>query len=259
VDNQLLNAQCPVVLYLSPTSKTDETRHMPAVHVTANKSCAVNGNGSAEIYKHLMVGVKNVTLTLEEELLMKTLKFFGVSRSEEETESAVDSVFEAQRSSFIASTTTATRYYFGNLKLTLNQVRLSVLRSPKLSPDLQAVRRKLGLSLITFEDANIVLEPFVRPHPFETMNFLTNAVIKHYRDELLSQAVLILGSTDFLGNPIGFLNDLTEGMTGLVTDGNVGGLIKNLAHGAANSTAKVSFQKMDVQIQIYRNVALILC
>ena len=58
--------------------------------------------------------------------------------------------------------------------------------------------------------------------------------------ELLSQAVLILGSTDFLGNPIGFLNDLSEGVSGLVSDGNVGGLIKNVAHGAANSAAKVT-------------------
>lgn len=54
------------------------------------------------------------------------------------------------------------RYYFGNLRLTLNQVRLSVIKSSKLSPDLQAVKRKLGLGLITFEDANIELEPFAR-------------------------------------------------------------------------------------------------
>ncbi len=61
-----------------------------------------------------------------------------------------------------------------------------------------------------------------------------------FQDELLSQAIQILGSTDFLGNPIGLLNDLSEGISGLVSDGNVGGLIKNVAHGAANSAAKVT-------------------
>ena len=55
------------------------------------------------------------------------------------------------------------------------------------------VKKKLGLTLITFEDANIDLEPFIRVHPFETVNFLTHAVLHHYQDELLSQAVLILG------------------------------------------------------------------
>ena len=37
----------------------------------------------------------------------------------------------------------------------------------------------------------------------------------------LSQA----GSTDFLGNPIRFMNDLTEGVSGLI-DGDLGGLVK---------------------------------
>ena len=61
------------------------------------------------------------------------------------------------------------------------QVRLSVSRSPRaLPPDLKVVRHKLGLSLITFEDANIELDPFVRVHPFETITFLTNAVVQHY-------------------------------------------------------------------------------
>jgi vacuolar protein sorting-associated protein 13D len=56
----------------------------------------------------------------------------------------------------------------------------------------------------------------------------------------LFQAVLILGSTDFLGNPLGFLNDVSEGFSGLVSEGNLGGLFKNVTHGAANSTAKMT-------------------
>jgi hypothetical protein len=52
--------------------------------------------------------------------------------------------------------------------------------------------------------------------------------------------VLILGSTDFLGNPLGFLNDVSEGFSGLVSEGNLGGLFKNVTHGAANSTAKMT-------------------
>ena len=102
-------------------------------------------------------------------------------------------IFQSQRAQ-IANTTTATRYYFGTLKLSLNQVKLSVSKSDKPLPqDLQIVKKKLGLSLITFEDANVDLEPFIRVHPFETVNFLTNSVLHHYQDELLSQAVLILG------------------------------------------------------------------
>ncbi len=237
VDNQLQDAASPIVLFLSPATRSDEFRHMPAVSFTANRANVNHDN--AEIYKHILVQVKNITLNLEEELLCKVLKFAGITRSDEEMERIDESAYDAQHA-LIISTTTAKRFYFGTLKMALNQIKLSVTKSHKLSPDLVAVKRKLGLSLIAFEDALIELDPFIRVHPFETINFLTNAVVKHYTDELLSQAILILGSTDFLGNPIGFFNDLTEGVSGLVSEGDVGGLIKNVAHGAANSAAKVT-------------------
>ena len=81
-------------------------RHMPAVHFTANKSASKTDN--AEIYKHLMVTVKNVTLTLEEELLCKALKFAGITKSDSELEQIDESAFEAQRA-LITATATATR------------------------------------------------------------------------------------------------------------------------------------------------------
>ncbi len=104
-------------------------RHLPAIHFTANKSTSGQTENS-EIYKHLMVTVKNMTLALEEELLLKTLKFLGLAmQSDRELERAMgadESAYEAQRALMIASASAnATRYYFGNLKLTLNQVIFS--------------------------------------------------------------------------------------------------------------------------------------
>jgi vacuolar protein sorting-associated protein 13D len=49
----------------------------------------------------------------------------------------------------------------GTLRLTLSQVRLSVHRSSKLRPDLLEVKRRLGLSLIAFEDAAIDLGKYL--------------------------------------------------------------------------------------------------
>lgn len=49
----------------------------------------------------------------------------------------------------------------------------------------------------------------------------------------------MLGSVDFLGNPLGLFNDVTEGISGLIKDGNFGGLLKNVTHGVSNSAAKV--------------------
>lgn len=123
----------------------------------------------------------------------------------------------------------------------LFQVRLSFVTSTKLPPQLYALkRRKLGLTLIRFEDAAVELKPFIKRHPFETAQFLINSIVKHFKEELKWQAAFILGSVDFLGNPVGFVNDVTEGFSGLLFEGNVAALVKNVAHGFSNSAAKVT-------------------
>ncbi|XP_047493790.1 vacuolar protein sorting-associated protein 13D-like isoform X6 [Penaeus chinensis] len=238
VDNQLLNAQCPVVLYVTPQSKMDETRHLPALYLTAHHLASSCSN--AYIFKNLMVTLKNLTLTIEEALLFKLFLMAGYDQSDSELEKVEEHQYDMRRMLAAATSVSATRYYFSNLELQLNQVRLSVLTSKKLSPDLQNIKRKMGLTLVRFEHASVNLEPFRRCHPFETSRFLFDCITKHYKEELKSQAMSILGSTDFLGNPFGFFADVSEGVSELVHEGSVGGLVWNVTHGMANSTAKVT-------------------
>lgn len=60
-------------------------------------------------------------------------------------------------------------------------MRLSVFTSNKLGNELKAIKRKLGLTLIKFEDANIELDPFIRFHPFDTAQLLVDSTVKHYK------------------------------------------------------------------------------
>lgn len=83
-------------------------------------------------------------------------------------------------------------------------------------------------------------DPFVRIHPFETSAFMLDAIKLHYTEELKSQAAKILGSVDFLGNPLGLVNDVAAGVSGLLIEGNVGGLFKSITHGLSNSAAKMT-------------------
>ena len=83
----------------------------------------------------------------------------------------------------------------------------------------------------------------MRHHPFETSAFLVESIQHHFTEELKSQAASILGSVDFLGNPLGFFNDVAEGVSGLL-EGNVGGLFKNVTHGVSNSAAKVQYDAL---------------
>lgn len=58
--------------------------------------------------------------------------------------------------------------------------------------------------------------------------------------ELKWQAGIILGSVDFLGNPLGFVNDVSEGFSSLIHEHSVEALVKNVTHGIFNSAAKVT-------------------
>lgn len=55
-----------------------------------------------------------------------------------------------------------------------------------------------------------------------------------------AQAINILGSVDFLGNPMGLVNDVASGVSGMIsTQPDVVGLVRDVAHGMSDTTSKV--------------------
>ncbi|XP_066528182.1 intermembrane lipid transfer protein VPS13D isoform X2 [Hoplias malabaricus] len=232
VDNQLLGTTQPVMLCMTAVSSDSSVGDSgPALQVNAVK--VPSSLMLTELFKHLMVTARRFTVIIEEKLLLKLLAFFGYGQTEE-VEKLDENLYE-KASEDIGP---PKRYYFENLKISLPQVKLSVFTSHKLPPDLMALKGTLGIPLIKFEDAVINMYPFTRVHPYETQEIIINDILKHFREELVSQAAQILGSVDFLGNPIGLLNDVTEGVSELIKYGNVGGLIRNVTHGVSNSAAK---------------------
>nr|XP_033778552.1 vacuolar protein sorting-associated protein 13D isoform X3 [Geotrypetes seraphini] len=233
VGNQLIGTTQPVMLFVTPRSPENEVAETsPAIQVNAMKF--PSKNALTDLYKHLMITAQKFTVQIEEKLLLKLLSFFGYDQSESEVEKWDENLHEKSNE----KDRTQKRYYFENLKICVPQIKLSVFTSNKLPPDLKVLKSTLGFPLIRFEDAVIDLDPFTRVHPYETKEFIINDILKHFQEELLSQAARILGSVDFLGNPMGLLNDVSEGVTGLIKYGNVGGLIRNVTHGVSNSAAK---------------------
>ncbi|XP_071747088.1 intermembrane lipid transfer protein VPS13D [Lepeophtheirus salmonis] len=243
IDNQIFNSQYPSILYSCKSTKKDEYRHMPAIHFTAAKQRQSLSIHNAEIYDNMILTIKGITLNLEEELICKIVRWAGIldlsDFQNKNTKCNFSNTFEKNQESMISNTICATRYYFGTLKIALNNVKLSVLKSNRLKGDVKLIQRKLNLFLITFESANIKLEPYLKSHPFETASFLFNSILKHYQHEMIRKTLLILGSTDFLGNPAGLANDWMEGFRDLL-DGNMVNSIINVTHGAANTAAKFS-------------------
>ncbi|XP_014195954.1 vacuolar protein sorting-associated protein 13D isoform X2 [Haplochromis burtoni] len=233
VDNQLLGTTHPVMLCVTPSSSESSVSDSgPAMQVNSVK--VPSSLMLTDLYKHLMVTARRFTVIIEEKLLLKLLSFVGYGQTDAELEKLDENLRDKPNE----DTGPHKRYYFENLKISLPQVKLSVFTSHKLPAELKALKGTLGFPLVRFEDAVINMYPFTRVHPYETQEIIINDILKHFREELISQAAQILGSVDFLGNPMGLLNDVSEGMTELFKHGNVGGLIRSVTHGVSNSAAK---------------------
>ena len=64
---------------------------------------------------------------------------------------------------------------------------------------------------------------------------------------------------DFLGNPFGLLSDVTSGVSGVMTSGNLPGLVTQVAHGLSDTASKVSARCHYVRLinlDMYRHLAV---
>jgi vacuolar protein sorting-associated protein 13D len=192
------------------------------------------------IIKQLQISIKDMVFNLEEILLLKLLEFINYDIPDNELDQINSGENPAANRAISSILAKSSRYYFTVFLIQLSQVKLSVFTTSHLPKYLTKLKKRLGIKLIRFEDATIQLSPFKKVYALMTKRFLLQSIYEHYRAELKSQAAKILGSVDFLGNPLGFMNDVTDGINELIIEGNFGGLIWNVAHGISDSTAKVT-------------------
>ena len=100
--------------------------------------------------------------------------------------------------------------YVEQLKVGTTNLLVCMHTTSQLPPDLAMIKRRLGFPLIQFESP-IVLEGFQTTHMLGTPLLFVDTVGKHYRYVLERQAIKILGSFDFLGNPVGLISDVASG------------------------------------------------
>lgn len=236
IDNCLLETTCQVMLFTTRNSDSPAHR-LPAIHLNVKSLPSPNVN--AIIFEHLTLSLRPLSIFLEERLILRMAMFLGFGHSQNDT-LPDESDFEAHRIATKILAANAKRFYFGDLQIVPSQIRLSVITASKLLPQLLETKKTLGLTLIKFEDAVIDFEKFTDKHHFETQAVYLRAIKAHYKQQLKWQAAFILGSVDFLGNPLGFASDLSEGVSGLIFEGSVKSLVKNVTHGISNSTAKLT-------------------
>nr|CAB3267626.1 vacuolar protein sorting-associated protein 13D [Phallusia mammillata] len=248
IDNQLLDGHPAVMLCprnattsFTSSSRSDSSSTDPLISVRAVRQ--PSSSRLYQIFKSFSIDVGRLTVQIEERLLLKLLHFVGYGpassgRDSEVLDEAKMDLNRAICNVMDDSVATATRFYFDTIRLSAAPMRLSVITTSRLIPELKAVKRALRFSLVQFERAPVAIQAYAKRHLFETVAFILADFSKHLRDQLKGQAAKILGSVDFLGNPIGLLTDVRAGMTGLAK-GNLPNMVKHITHGISDSTAKV--------------------
>uniref|UniRef100_A0A1I8IHY1 VPS13_C domain-containing protein n=1 Tax=Macrostomum lignano TaxID=282301 RepID=A0A1I8IHY1_9PLAT len=238
-DNQLLDTGYPLLLFHEAPKRQQQQQQqqqqppppLPQPVLTLSWIRDLCPRWNAEVFQYCHARIGRLSLCLEERLVWKVALFFGLHQLEQQLDSELEELDFTEQQRTVAEVAEACarsrRYYFGSLQVEAGRISLSVYRpSSELPPELRQVKEALNARhLIGFEDARVELAVFRREHLFETANMLLREALLHYSHELRSHAVMILGSVDFLGNPIGLFTDLSEGITGLIRDGNVKGLV----------------------------------
>ncbi|CAF3844146.1 unnamed protein product [Rotaria sordida] len=257
ISNQLLTTTKPCLLYASYT-KDPSTQSAIRLQVNWKK---FNANFILlRIIRYLRLDLNSIVIQLDELLLWKLIDFFDIeisslsallfkaagignsSNSDRKIDLNVND-YDTERILSLLTSTHATRIYFNKLYLSPINLKLSVycIHSKRLLPmHLLAIKRRASFPLVPFENAEIHLRTYEQTHISNTYDFFLFSIMTHYVNVCTRQILKIVGSVDFLGNPLGLIHDVTNGLTCLVDQGSVSGLVKNVTHGVADSTSKVT-------------------
>jgi len=224
--------------------------------------------------KHLIVKLFDVNLQVEEKLLWKIIQMLGFDKIDHSTfdpnistnknmsktsssslsfkpnksfseNDLIDSdpislnYYKSRINSLIA-TSKAMKFSFNKLQIDRIGMTLSVYKTAKLSPELLKIKSSLGINLIQFENARIDLKAFILMNEHDTASCMLNLIKKHYAQALRENAIRILGSVDFLGNPLGFVVDFKESLSNVLSNGQVTDFVFSVTNSVANSVSKFS-------------------
>ncbi|CAF4309622.1 unnamed protein product, partial [Rotaria sp. Silwood2] len=257
ISNQLLMTTIPCFLYATCTR---DTSVQSAIRLQVNWQ-KFNANFILlRIIRSLRLDLNSITIQLDELLLWKLIDFFDIeisslsallfraggignsSNSDRKINLNVND-YDTERILSLLTSTHATRIYFNKLYLSPINLKLSVycIHSKRSLPmHLLAIKRRASFPLVSFENAEIHLRAYEQTHISNTYDFFLFSIMTHYVNVCTRQILKIVGSVDFLGNPLGLIHDVSNGLTCLVDQGSVSGLGKNVTHGVADSASKIT-------------------
>ena len=219
IDNQLYGGIFPILLYPSVVPKTG--KEMEAHPIFHSMVTRVKDDSYGVLYiKYFTLLLQQMTIELDEDFIFAMLEFAkvpGASWSEEPEGKLCDedlSIPEPQKEE------QGQDVYFEFFHLQPMQLDLSFVRTERINAEdttgssnpLMFFVNVMTMSVGNVNDAPLRLNALMLENARISIPALMQNVQNHYTQECLRQIHIILGSADFLGNPVGLFNNVSSGV-----------------------------------------------
>lgn len=218
IDNQLYGGIFPILLYPSVVPKTGkEMEAHPILHVQVTR---VKDDSYGVLYiKYATLLLQQLTLEVDEDFIFALLDFTkvpGASWTEEREGKLCDEDIDIPEP---VKEEQGQDVYFELLHLQPMQLDLSFVRTERINAeDQMSVSNPImffvnvmTMSIGNVNDAPVRLNSLMLENARVSIPALMAAVQAHYTQEFLRQIHIVLGSADFLGNPVGLFNNVSSG------------------------------------------------
>ena len=230
VDNQTTDTYTNTLFYVEESVGNRK----PAFSISLERQ--FDSSPGFYLFKFLHIQLRNYVMNIDERIMLKLLLFFGLGQMTTAYQPSNDVIRTYQ----LDNLPDTKYFYFRDIFIDSTRVNTSVCTVSNLPPQLQAIKTQLGIKLAKFQ-STISLTDYQRKHTFDHLQEHIASICYHYKVNLTGQALKVLGSVDFLGNPVGLFNDVTKGITGLLMFRHgFSGLIRDVTHGLSDSTTKLT-------------------
>ncbi|KAI1802701.1 vacuolar protein sorting-associated protein 13 [Daldinia bambusicola] len=253
IDNQLYGGIFPMILYPSVVPKqAQETELHPSLHAMVTR---VKDDSYGVLYvKYATILLQQMTIDLDEDFIYAVLDFSkipGASWSETNEGKLCDEGLDIPEPKQEQS---GQDIYFEVLNIQPMQLDLSFMRTERVNVEDKTSSRNpimffvnvMTMAIGNVNDAPIRLNALLLENARVSIPVLTQNISNHYSQEVLYQVHKIIGSADFLGNPVGLFNSISSGITdvfyepyqGLIMSDKPEDLGLGIAKGAASFVKK---------------------
>jgi vacuolar protein sorting-associated protein 13A/C len=219
IDNQLYGGIFPILLYPSVVPKTGkEMEAHPIFHTMITR---VKDDSYGVLYiKYASLLLQQITIELDEDFIFALLDFTkvpGASWSEETEGKLCDEDLDVPEPT---KEHQGQDVYFELLHLQPMQLDLSFVRTERVNAEdtfqtsnpIMFFVNVMTMSIGNVNDAPVRLNALMIENARTSIPALITNIQSHYTQEFLRQIHIILGSADFLGNPVGLFNNVSSGV-----------------------------------------------